>query len=78
MVFFGPVAINMMGFKANTIDRGSFISFGPTQQIDTFLSVKLNYGFGEETGDAVLINVPLSIVNDTDVSDSNSGKTSFI
>ena len=78
MVFFGPVVVNMLGIKANAIDRGSFISMGPTQQIDTFLSIKLNYGFGEETGDAVLINVPFSIVNDQDLSDSNSVKNSLI
>lgn len=78
MVFFGPVQVNMFGFKANAIDRGSFISFGPSQQVDSFMSVKLNYGFGEETGDAVFINVPMSAVNDSDVSDSNAGKTSVI
>lgn len=68
----------MVGIKANAIDRGSFISLGPTQQIDTFLTVKLNYGFGEETGDAVLINTPISYVNDPDFSDSNAVKTSVV
>jgi hypothetical protein len=51
---------------------------GPTQQLDTFFSIKLNYGYGEETGDAVFFNVPLSIVNDQDVSDSNAVKNSLV
>ncbi|RIW34680.1 hypothetical protein D3H55_09200 [Bacillus salacetis] len=77
-MFTSPVVINMVGIKANAIDRGSFISLGPTQQIDVFLSIKLNYGYGEETGDGVFFNVPLSIVNDQDVSDSNSVKNSLL
>jgi hypothetical protein len=77
-MFSGPVIVNMVGIKANAIDRGAFISLGPTQQLDTFFSIKLNYGYGEETGDAVFFNVPLSIVNDQDVSDSNAVKNSLL
>jgi hypothetical protein len=77
-MFTSPVVINMVGIKANAIDRGSFISLGPTQQLDTFFSIKLNYGYGEETGDAVFFNTPLSIVNDQDVNDSNAVKNSLV
>ncbi|WP_421385186.1 hypothetical protein ACOJQI_10600 [Bacillus salacetis] len=77
-MFSGPVIVNMVGIKANAIDRGAFISLGPTQQLDTFFSMKLNYGHGEETGDAVFYNMPLSIVNDQDVSDSNAVKNSLL
>jgi hypothetical protein len=78
MVFFGPVVVNLLAFKVNVLDRGGTISFGPTQQIDYFLSNKQNQGFGEENGDLSLNNCPISIVNDSDVNDSNSGKTSVV
>ena len=78
MVFFGPVVVNLLAMKVNVLDRGGTISFGPTQQIDYFLSNKQNQGFGEENGDVSLNNCPISIVNDSDVNDSNSGKTSVV
>lgn len=78
MVFFGPVVVNLLAFKVNVLDRGGTISFGPNQQIDYFLSNKQNQGFGEENGDLSLNNCPISIVNDSDVNDSNAGKTSVV
>ena len=78
MVLFGPVVVNLLAVKVNTIDRSGTLSFGPTQQIDYFLANKQNQGFGEENGDITFNNVPLSIVIDQDVNDSNSAKTSVI
>ncbi|GAA0379313.1 hypothetical protein [Bacillus horti] len=75
---FAPMAVNLLAFKANTVDRGSSITLGPYQQIDYFLSNKQNQGFGEENGDFGALFVPLSIISDPDVSDSNSAKTSII
>lgn len=78
MVLFGPVVVNLLALKVNVLDRGSSLSMGPNQQLDFFLSNKQNYGLGEENGDFSLVNCPLNIVNDSDVSDSNSQKTSMI
>lgn len=75
---FAPMAVNLLAFKANTVDRGSSITLGPYQQIDYFLSNKQNQGYGEGNGDFGAFFVPLSIVSDTDASDSNSAKASVI
>ncbi|MBW8348783.1 hypothetical protein K0H71_04860 [Bacillus sp. IITD106] len=74
----GPVVINVLGFKVNAMDRNSSLNFAASPRIDTFLTTKQNYGFGEENGDFNLNNVPLSLVNDMDVNDSNSQKTSIV
>ncbi|WP_051529992.1 hypothetical protein [Anoxybacteroides tepidamans] len=60
------------------MDRGSSVSFGPMQQIDLLLSNKQNQGFGEDNGDVSFLNIPVAVVNDSDFSDTNSGKTSVI
>ncbi|MGE7187278.1 hypothetical protein ACQKKK_25965 [Peribacillus sp. NPDC006672] len=78
MVLFGPVVVNLLAVKVNVIDRSGTLSFGPAQQIDYFLANKQNQGFGEENGDITFNNVPLSIVIDQDLNDSNSVKTSII
>lgn len=78
VVFFGPVLVNMLVFKVNTMDRGATMSLGPNQHIDTFMSNKQNQGFGEENGDLSIMNVPMSLVNDADLADTNSSKASLI
>ncbi|WP_442597952.1 hypothetical protein [Neobacillus sp. D3-1R] len=78
MVFFSPVVVNVFAFKVNVMDRQASISMGPLQQVDLFLSNKQNQGFGEANGDITLFNLPLSVANDQDVSDSNAIKNSVI
>lgn len=41
-MMFSPVLVNVGGFKVNAVDRGSSITIGPYQQIDYFLSNKIN------------------------------------
>ncbi|MGG3800692.1 hypothetical protein [Metabacillus fastidiosus] len=78
MVYFGPVVVNLLSFKINVMDRGASMSLGPNQHIDTLLSNKQNQGFGEENGDFCFVNTPAILQNDSDVSDTNSIKTSVI
>ena len=73
-----PMAINFLGFKANTLDNGSFINFGPQLAIDQFLSYKRNQGVGEQNGDISPVNIPISWVIDPDISDSNTAKNSIV
>ncbi|MFY4774759.1 hypothetical protein [Metabacillus sp. RGM 3146] len=77
-MIFSPMVLNVMGFKVNVIDRSGTLNIGTLQQIDYFLSVKQNQGFGEENGDIAPIYLPISSVFDPDVSDSNSWKNSVV
>jgi hypothetical protein len=74
----GAFAINLLGFKVNTIDNTSNVNFGPNQYLDQFLSYKRNQGVGEQNGDISPIYIPISWVVDPDVTDSNSAKNSII
>nr|WP_249306089.1 hypothetical protein [Lederbergia citrea] len=60
------------------MDRGATMSLGPNQHIDTFMSNKQNQGFGEENGDFSFANVPLILLNDSDLTDTNSVKVSAV
>lgn len=73
-----PMAINLLGVKANTLDHSSNINIGPNQFIDQFTSYKRNQGVGEQNGDISPINIPISWVVDPDLSDSNTAKNSLI
>ena len=75
---FAPMVVNLLGFKVNSMDRLSILSFAPLQQVDIFESNKRNQGFGEQNGDLTAITVPLNYVVDTDLIDSGSQKTSVI
>jgi pimeloyl-CoA synthetase len=75
---FAPMVVNFLGMKINTLDHDSAATVGPYLQVDTFVSEKRNYGFGEENGDFAFINIPISAVNDPDVIDSTSAKGSVI
>ena len=77
-IVFGPVVINLLVFKVNTMDRNASVNLAASARFDVFLSNKQNYGLGEENGDFSIMNVPLNLVNDQDVNDSNSQKTSVI
>lgn len=77
-MIFAPMTVNLLGVKANVLDRGSHISFGPVQQIDLFLSTKQNMGFGEDNGDLSPVYVPFSMILDQDVVDSPSLKNSLV
>ncbi|MCP8969290.1 hypothetical protein NK662_12145 [Ectobacillus sp. SYSU M60031] len=75
---FAPMIVNFLGMKINVVDHDSSAVVGPYLQVDSFVSEKRNYGFGEENGDFVLINIPISTVTDPDVLDSPSSKASVI
>ena len=72
------MAINLLGFKVNTMDHSSIINFGPNQYIDQFTSYKRNQGVGEQNGDISPINIPISWVIDPEMLDSNTIKNSLV
>ncbi|MED4205050.1 spore germination protein [Neobacillus mesonae] len=78
MVFFTPLAVNLLGFKVNAIDNSSVINFGPLAYVDQFVSYKRNQAVGEQNGDFSPINIPISSVIDPDIADSPSAKNSII
>lgn len=73
-----PMAVNLLGFKINTIDNAAFSNLGPNQFIDQLVTYKRNYGVGEQNGDISPINIPISWVIDPDISESNAAKNSVI
>jgi hypothetical protein len=75
---FAPMVVNLLGFKVNVIDRASQLSFGPSSQVDTFLSTKRNMGFGEDNGDLSPVYMPLNIILDQDLFEANANKTSAV
>ncbi|MBO9128389.1 hypothetical protein [Bacillus sp. 165] len=75
---FAPMVVNFLGMKINAIDNNASATVGPYQQIDTFVTSKRNYGFGEENGDFSFINIPISSVIDPDVIDAPPAKASII
>lgn len=77
-MIFAPSVTNVFAIKVNVMDRSSQISFGSIQQADIFLSTKRNQGFGEQNGDLAPVNFPVNIVNDPDLSESNSVKNSVV
>ncbi|RLQ95447.1 hypothetical protein [Falsibacillus albus] len=77
-MLFAPMVVNLLGFKVNVADRSAVVNVGPNQQIDLFVSTKQNQGFGEGNGDLAPVYIPITVVNDPDVNDSNSGKWSLI
>jgi len=77
-VNFAPMVVNFLGIKINVLDHESSSTIGPFFQMDTFVSEKRNYGFGEENGDLVIINIPISAVTDQDVVDATPAKSSII
>lgn len=78
MVFFTPFALNLLGFKVNSVDNASVINVGPVQYIDQFTSYKRNQGFGEQNGDLSSVNIPIDYLMDPDVVDNPSAKNSII
>lgn len=78
MVFFTPFALNLLGFKINSVDNAAVVNVGPVQYIDQFTSYKRNQGFGELNGDLSPINIPIDYLMDPDVSDSPSVKNSIV
>ncbi|AZU61869.1 hypothetical protein [Neobacillus mesonae] len=78
MVFFTPLAVNLLGFKVNSLDNGAVINVGSFLSIDEFLSYKRNQAVGEQNGDFSPINIPIASVIDPDIADSPSAKNSII
>jgi hypothetical protein len=75
---FAPMVVNLLGIKLNVLDHASLMNMGPNQFIDQFVSYKRNQGFGEQNGDLSPVLVPISYINDSDLSDSWTAKNSII
>jgi hypothetical protein len=75
---FAPMIVNLLGVKLNVLDHASLMNMGPNQFIDQFVSYKRNQGFGEQNGDLSPILVPISYINDSDLSDNWTAKHSII
>jgi hypothetical protein len=73
-----PVMVNVAGLKINAIDNGSAVHLGSAQQIDLFVSYKLNQGIGEQNGDESPIALSLSWVSDSERIDSPTWKISLL
>jgi hypothetical protein len=78
MVFFTPMAINLLGFKVNAVDNASVLNVGSLFYLDQFLSYKRNQGIGEQNGDFSPINIPISTVVDPDLVDTPAAKNSIV
>jgi len=78
MVFFTPLAVNLLGFKVNTVDNASVLNVGSLLYVDQFVSYKRNQAVGEQNGDFSPINIPISNVIDPDVLDSPAIKNSVV
>jgi hypothetical protein len=72
------MVVNLLGFKVNLMDRAAQLSLGPSNQVDLFVSTKINQGFGEQNGDLSQIFFPLDVILDQDALDSNSVKGSVV
>ncbi|MFC7392185.1 hypothetical protein [Scopulibacillus cellulosilyticus] len=75
---FAPMAVNVLAFKINSMDRSATFSYGPVQQADIFQANKRNQGFGEENGDMHFLNIPINNVQDSDLIDNGSTKGSAV
>ncbi|HEX7056784.1 MAG TPA: hypothetical protein VF260_06265 [Bacilli bacterium] len=75
---FAPMAVNLLGFKVNVLDRSSVVTLGPNQQTDLFLSTKRNMGYGEANGDFSPTFFPVTFILDSDLAESNASKGSVI
>lgn len=78
MIYFTPMQINLLGFKVNAIDNTSVVNAGPVQYIDQLVSYKRNQSVAEINGDLSPVNMPFSVLTDSDVADSNTVKNSAI
>ncbi|WP_064468210.1 hypothetical protein [Lederbergia galactosidilytica] len=54
------------------MDRSASMSLGKTKLIGTHAVIHRNEGFGEQNADGVIKTAPSSIVDDADLSDTNS------
>lgn len=75
---FGPVTINLLVFKLNSIDHSAIVNMGPSQHIDVFVSYKRSQGIGEQNGDFSPMFLTNSFVIDNDLSDSPTAKNSIL
>ncbi|AZU61868.1 hypothetical protein [Neobacillus mesonae] len=77
-MYFGPVNINLLSFKINSIDHSAIVNLGPSKHLDIFVSYKRSQGIGEQNGDFSPILLTYSNVIDNDISDSPTVKNSII
>jgi len=75
---FGPVTINLLGFKINALDHSAIVNMGTSQHIDIFVSYKRSQGIGEQNGDFSPLLLTNSFVMDNDYSDSPAAKYSIL
>jgi hypothetical protein len=77
-LIFAPMVVNFLGIKVNVLEHESSLTIGPFLQVDSLVTEKRNYGFGEENGDLTFINIPISAVNDQDAVDAVTTKSSVV
>lgn len=78
MFFLGPVTINLLVFKVNSMDHSAIVNMGPSEHLDVFVSYKRSQGIGEQNGDFSPIFLTSSLVVDNDLVDSPTVKNSLI
>ncbi|HHW42515.1 hypothetical protein GFC01_02230 [Desulfofundulus thermobenzoicus] len=76
-VIFFPVQINMLGFKVNTMEHNSSISFGSSIVTDLSVFTKSNTSTGAQNGDFPA-SFSLGALNDSDIFDATQSKGSVI
>ncbi|TGB01983.1 hypothetical protein [Halobacillus salinus] len=67
---FLPTNINMPNIKVNNAERQCSISFGQNVKTKHYVTNKKQQGFGEQSGDRVLVHKPIGEVIDIDFSDN--------
>ncbi|RST76026.1 hypothetical protein D4T97_004325 [Siminovitchia acidinfaciens] len=63
--------INLHGLHIRTMDRRSSVTLGSTNSHGNHVCNHRNEGFGEQSGDGVIQNYPVSVVEDSDFIDNN-------
>ncbi|MDP4083656.1 MAG: spore germination protein [Bacillota bacterium] len=77
-MYFGPVTINLLALKINSVDHSAIVNMGPSQHIDVFVSYKRSQGVGEQNGDISPMLLNKSFVLDNDLNDSPTIKNSVL
>lgn len=66
--------IRLHGLHIRTMDKNSSVTLGRTYSHGNHVFNHRNEGFGEQSGDGVIQNNPISVVEDSDFNDSNARK----
>lgn len=73
-----PITINIFYIKINSIENASAVNIGQNYLADWYNSDKRNQGFGQNYGDESGIIGTKSYVDDSDMIDSPSSKSSML